>query len=134
MPRLTTSASGASHHAKTVGPAPEIEHPRAPAAIAACLTRSKPGMSRLRCGSITTSSSEARMRPRSDVKQPATNPARFACCQTASDRLMVRARIFRATSVATSTCGCTSTQRITSGTGIRVTMGWSMPTVRTSPP
>lgn len=74
------------------------------------------------------------MRARSDAKQPATKPARFACCFTASERLTVLASISRAARVDSSTRGCTSTVRTASGTGMRVTTGWWRPVTSTSPP
>ena len=51
-----------------------------------------------------------------------------------SDRSTERRRIARASRVSSTMCGCTSTQRTVSGTGICLTCGLSMPTVSTSPP
>src|SRR5688572_23614483 len=128
------SACCCSHQAKTVGPAPEIEHPSAPFAMAPSLTVLKPGISTWRCGSMITSSSDSRISCKSPVKHPVRNPARFADCQITSDRSMERLRICLASRVDSIMCGCTSTQRTVDGTGICLTLGLSMPTVSTSPP
>ena len=51
-------SSGVAQRANTDGPDPEMEHPSAPAARAAAFTAAKPGMSRDRAGSATTSCSD----------------------------------------------------------------------------
>src|SRR5690606_6992153 len=63
----TAPASCSRHSANSVGPAPEIEQPSAPADSAAERTCWKPGISTWRCFSMMTSSSEARIRSRSLV-------------------------------------------------------------------
>ena len=60
MASRIATAAGSSHQANTVGPAPEIEQPIAPLAIAAACTAAKPGISAWRCGSMTTSAKASR--------------------------------------------------------------------------
>ena len=67
MAPSTAGALASVAQANIDGPAPEIEQPSAPACIAARRTSWKPGISAWRCGSITTSSSEARIMSRSLV-------------------------------------------------------------------
>ena len=64
----------------------------------------------------------------------ADEAARFAHCQTTSERSICFFRMRRASRVDRYMCGCTSTQRMPSGTGICFVRGWSTPTVSTSPP
>ncbi len=47
------------------GPAPEIEHPKAPADMAPRCTSLKPGINDWRCGSMITSLNESRIMSRS---------------------------------------------------------------------
>ena len=67
MAASTAWAVDSSVQANIEGPAPEIEQPSAPASMAPRRTSWKPGMSAARCGSITTSSKEARIMSRSSV-------------------------------------------------------------------
>ena len=61
-------------------------------------------------------------------------PARFALCQTKSERVTSLLSTARASRVPRCMWGCTSTQRRERGTGICFTRGWSIPTVSTRPP
>ena len=67
------------------------------------------------------------------MKQPATNPARLACCQTTSESVTVRPRIALAPRVSSIRCGRTSTERTVDGTGICLMCGLSIPTAQHQP-
>ena len=93
---------------KIDGPEPEIPPPKAPASLHICFTTPKPGIKILLIGSMITSSNERPISGISFFFFFSTNPAILPYCLLASFSCTSLRKIWRASAVFTSICGCTT--------------------------